>query len=310
MGLKLFSGTANPGLAKSIAQNLSLILSKARVHFYPDGELSVEVEENVQGQDVYLLQPTSPPVADNLLELLLLVDTVNRAGARKISAIVPYFGYARQDRRVTGMEPIGARLIAGLFESTALSRMIVVDLHNPAVAGFFKIPLENISAVPLLAEAARKARADVVVSPDLGAIKLAEHYGRLLDLPVAIVHKGRISSTEVKVHAVVGEIKNKKPLIVDDMISTAGTVEAAAQALLAEDCIPEISVAATHGLLVDPASQRLKNLPIKHIFLTNSIQKRPETGLSIETVNLGPLLADLIKRLNNQESIIDLLAHL
>jgi ribose-phosphate pyrophosphokinase len=188
--------------------------------------------------------------------------------------------------------------------------MIVVDLHNPAVAGFFKIPLENISAVPLLAEAARKARADVVVSPDLGAIKLAEHYGRLLDLPVAIVHKGRISSTEVKVHAVVGEIKNKKPLIVDDMISTAGTVEAAAQALLAEDCIPEISVAATHGLLVDPASQRLKNLPIKHIFLTNSIQKRPETGLSIETVNLGPLLADLIKRLNNQESIIDLLAHL
>lgn len=310
MELKIFSGTANPGLAESVAKSLELPLSKLKSHHFPDGEINVEIEENIRGQGIYLIQSTSPPIADNLLEILLIIDAVRRSGAEKITAVIPYFGYARQDRRVTGIEPIGARVIAGMLGSTALARIIAVDLHNPAVEGFFKVSLENISATSLLAETARKAGAGVVVSPDLGAVKLAEHFAALLKLPVAIVHKGRISSTEVKVHAVVGEVQSKRPLIVDDIISTGGTIEAAAKAILEAGCLPEISVAATHGLLVGPARERLRNLPVKHLFLTNSISRQPENDLQVEEVDLGPLLAEVTRRLHHQESIVDLLVHL
>jgi ribose-phosphate pyrophosphokinase len=309
--LKIFSGTANPGLAESVARSLGLPPGKLKSHHFPDGEISIEIEEDVRGKEIYLVQSTSPPVADNLLELLLIIDAACRSGAEKITAVVPYFGYARQDRRVTGIEPIGAHVIARLLGSAAsLTRIIVVDLHNPSVEGFFNLPLENVSAASLLAEAARKDEAEVVVSPDLGAAKLAEHFAALLGLPVAIVHKGRISSTEVKVHAVVGDVQNKRPLIVDDIISTGGTIEAAARAILAAGCLPEISVAATHGLLAGPAIERLRNLPLKHLFLTNSISRQPENDLSVEEVDLGPLLAGVIRRLHNQESIVDLLVHL
>jgi len=310
MEVKIFSGTANPGLAESAARSLGLPLGKLKSQYFPDGEINVEIEENVRGQDVYLIQPTCPPIANNLLELLLIIDAVHRAGAERITAIIPYFGYARQDRRVTGMEPIGAHVTAGLLESTAVSRTVAVDLHNPAIEGFFSLPLENISAVAPLAEAARKAEAGVVVAPDLGAAKLAEHFAAILNLPIAIVHKGRISSTEVKVHAVVGEVRDKRPLIVDDIISTGGTIEAAAKALLEAGCLPEISAAATHGLLVGPARERVKDLPLKHLLLTNSIARQTDDALPVEEVDLGPLLAEVIRRLRSHESIVDLLVHL
>lgn len=310
MELKIFSGNSNPGLAKSVAEGLNLPLGKLKSQHFPDGEINVQIGENVRGQDVYLIQSTGPPIADNLLEVLFIVDAARRAGAERITAIIPYFGYARQDRRVTGIEPVGAHVIAGLLQSTALSGIVAVDLHNPALEGFFNLPLENISAASLLAESARKAGAGVVVSPDLGAVKLAEHFAALLKLPVAIVHKGRISSTEVKVHAVVGDVRNKRPLIVDDIISTGGTIEAAAQALLEAGCSPEISVAATHGLLVGPAIKRLNSFPLKHLFLTNSLPGLMDKALPVEEVDLGPLLAGVIRRLYNHESIVDLLVHL
>jgi ribose-phosphate pyrophosphokinase len=310
MELKIFSGTSNPSLAESAANSLGLPLSKLKLQRFPDGEINVKIEENVRGKDIYLIQSTSHPIGDNLLELLLIIDAACRVGAERITVIIPYLGYARQDRRVTGIEPIGAHLIASMLRATAISRIIAVDIHNPALEGFFRQPLDNISAVPLLAEMASKSKAGIVVSPDLGAVKLAERFAAFMSLPVAIVHKSRITGTEVKVHTVAGKVQNKKPLIVDDMISTAGTVEAAAKALLTAGCLPEISIAATHGLLVGPASERLKRLPLKHLFLTNTISIQPEIDLPIEIVDLGPLLAEVIRRLQNQESIIDMLVHL
>ncbi|MDP2730957.1 MAG: ribose-phosphate pyrophosphokinase [Dehalococcoidales bacterium] len=307
--MMIFSGTASTVLAASIAATLGLPQGRIDLQRFPDGEFNIEIENNLRGRDIYLVQSTCPPIADNLLELMLIADAMHRVGAGKITALIPYFGYARQDRRVSGSEPIGARVIASLLSATPISRIITVDIHNPSLEGFFNKPFENASAVPLLAEAAKKEMVDIVVSPDTGAVKLGERYGELLGLPVAIIHKTRISGSEVEAHSITGDVHNKRPLIVDDMISTAGTIEAAAKVLLKAECLPEICIAATHGLLVGQAVERLKKLPLKSVYLTNSISAKPVDGLPLEEIDLGPLLAEVIRRIQNQESIVDLLVH-
>jgi ribose-phosphate pyrophosphokinase len=311
MQFAIFAGTANVPLAEALAAELGLPLGAREVGRFPDGEIRVELGQSVRGHDVYLVQPTAPPVADNLLELLFLADAARRAGAARLTALVPYFGYARQDRRAAGREPVAARLVAELVQAAGVDRVVAVDLHSPAIEGFFRAPLEHLSAVPLLAVAARDALPPdpVVVAPDLGAVKLAERYARALTLPVAVVHKTRVSPESATVRALTGDVRGRTPVVVDDMISTGGTVEAAGQALLAAGCVPEMLVVATHALLVGAAVERLRVLPVRRLIATDSVASPAADGLPLQTVGLAPLLADAVKRLHHDESLADLLVH-
>jgi ribose-phosphate pyrophosphokinase len=225
--LKILSGSANPTLSESIAKSLGVRCSQVLLERFPDSELHVEIQESVRGADVYVIQPTCPPVDEHLLELLLMGDACRRSGAGHLTAVIPYFGYARQDRRARGREPLSVRLIADLINSGGFHRVVGVDFHSHAVESAFTIPVEHVSAVSALAETARLSiHGDaVIVSPDLGAVKMAERYAKLLDLPVAIIHKSRISGEEVSVQRIVGDVRNKEVLVIDDMISTGGTIE-------------------------------------------------------------------------------------
>jgi ribose-phosphate pyrophosphokinase len=294
----IFSGRANPALAQDIAGELGTPCGACSITDFPDGEIRVELEEPVGNADVYLIQSTSPPAADHLLELLLLADACRRAGAVRTTAVIPYFGYARQDRRPGKMEPIGARLAADLL-STRIDRVVTVDLHTPAVEGFFSGPVEHLSAVPLLAETLGHDLDEeaILVAPDLGAVKLAQQYGDRLGLPVACIHKIRHSGEKVSVRRVIGSVKGRRPIIVDDMISTGGTMVSAVKALLEEGCRPEITVAASHGLFVGEASKDLGELPVRRILTTDSVLC-PIVHLSLETVSLKYVIAKVIDRLH------------
>jgi ribose-phosphate pyrophosphokinase len=309
MSLSIFAGRANRLLAEDIAGDLGASLGRSDLERFPDGELHVRVQDSVRGHDVYLIQSTSPPAQEHLMELLLLADACRRAGAARLTAVIPYFAYARHDRRSNGREPVAARLVADLLQAAGLERVVAVDLHTAALEGFFGIPLEHLSAVPLLAEAAREqvTACHVIVAPDLGAAKLAERYARVLHLPVAIVHKVRLSGEEVKALRITGEVRDRAPLIVDDMISTGGTIEAAIQALLADGCQPEVTLATSHALLVGAAADRLRALPVRSCLATDSVAGATGHLLPIDVISLAPLLANVIRRLNAEQSLADLL---
>lgn len=311
MEIVIVAGSANPPLAAAVAGALGARLVSRIVERFPDSEAHVEILESVRGRDVYLLQPTSPPVDELLLELLFLADACRRAGAARSTAILPYFGYGRQDWRARGREPVGARLVADMLMAAGLSRVVAVDLHNTALEGFFTLPLEHLSAVPLLAEAARPwATGDsVIVAPDLGAAKLADRYARILDLPVAIVHKARIGGDEVRVHRITGEVRERAPVIVDDMISTGGTIAAAIEALLAAGCAQDITVVSTHGLFVGPATLRLSATPARRYVVTDSVAGANGTLLPVQVVSMSGLVADAIRRLHDDRSLGDLIVH-
>lgn len=308
-GLTLLAGTANPGLAGAVASKLGLPLAEREAARFPDGEIHVEIRTSVRGHDVYLIQPTSPPAEEYLLQLLLLADACRRAGAGRLTTVMPYVAYARQDRRGTGREPVGARLLADLLATGGFHRVVAVDLHSPALEGVFTLPLEHLTAVPLLAEAIAAPGPDaVVVAPDLGATKLAERYARQLGLPVALVQKRRVSGAEVTVRGVTGDVRDRIPVVVDDMITTGGTIEAAVTALLEAGSADEMIVAATHGLFVGDAVRRLAALPLREVLVTDSVAA--ETGtLRARRVTLAPLLAEAIRRLHDDRSLADLLVH-
>lgn len=313
MKLVLLAGSANEELAQAVAAKLGLPLAKRSIECFPDGELRVEILDSVRGAHVFIVQPTGPPVASNLLELLLLADACRRSGAGKLSAIVSYYGYARQDRRARGREPIAARLVADLLTTASFDRILAVDLHDPALEGFPSVPVEHLSALPLLAEAARPLVPEnaVIVGPDLGATKLAERFATKLDRPVAIVHKARISGEEVRVHRVIGDVVDRQPVIIDDMISTAGTVFAAADALYEAGCQGPVIVIATHALLVGPAKSRLSQLPLRALLVTDSLSLQGiADDLPLKVVTIAPLLAEAISRLHRDESLGDLLVHI
>lgn len=276
MSLKILAGSANLALAQKIATKLEGQLAQRILERFPDGELHIEIQESVRGHDVYLNQPTCPPVDEHLFELLLMADACRRAGAVHLTAVIPYFGYA---------------------------------LHSQGVESAFAIPVEHVSAVPILAEAVRSSvpRNAVVVSPDLGAVKMAERYAKLLNLPVVIIHKTRISGAEVNVQRIVGDVRGKHVLVVDDMISTGGTIEKAIKALLEAGCLSSgIKVAASHGLLVGPAAERLGNLPIEKIYVSDSVPMPEQIPLPIQVSSLDWLLAETIRRLHNSQSIAGL----
>lgn len=311
MSLKILSGSANLSLAEAVAKKIGVELTRRLLERFPDSEMHVEIQESVRGDDVYVIQPTSPPVDEHLVELLLIADACRRAGAARLTAVIPYFGYARQDRRARGREPVGVRVIADLIRRAGLERVVALDLHSAAMEGALSVPLEHLSAVSLLAEAGRSwvSAKTVVVAPDLGAVKLAERYGKILGLPVAIVHKTRLSGAEVAVQNITGEVGGKPVLIVDDMISTGGTVEAAIRALLAAGSAPDFIVIASHGLFVGPALERFRELPVRRFFSTDSVAMPTKLSLPVETVSVAPLFAETIERLHHDRSLGDLIRH-
>ena len=312
MSLEILSGSANIALAENVATTLGLKPVQRILQRFPDGELQIEIQDSVRGSDVYLMQPTSPPVDEHFFELFLMADACRRAGATRLTAVIPYFGYARQDRRAHGREPVSTRLVADLIAASAIQRVVVVDFHSRAVESAFAIPVEHVSAIPTLAEAVRSSvhKDAVVVSPDLGAVKMAERYAKLLNLSVAIIHKSRVSGTEVSVQRIVGDVRGREILIVDDMITTGATIEKAVKALLEAGCSASgIKVLASHGLFVSNAAERLKQLPIEKIYVSDSVQRPERFPLSLQVSSLAPLLGETIQRLYRLESLGDVLTH-
>ena len=276
---------------------------------FPDGELR-PVMNPVRGDDVYVIQPTGPPVSDHLMELLLLLDACRRDGAGRITAVVPYFGYARQDRRGRSGEPVGARVVADALAASGAQCLVVVDPHSAALEAMCGIPVEMLTAVPALAKAlAPDIPGDaVIVAPDLGAVKLAEHYASLLQRPVAVVRKTRLTGATVRAEEIAGHVAGRPAIIVDDMISTGATIEAATRVVLAHGGTSGIVVAATHGLLVGGAARRLRGLPVRRVVTTDTLPQGRSAALALQVESVAPLLADAISRLHHNQPLAGLLA--
>lgn len=307
---QIVSGSAHPALADALARELECEQAACVLRRFPDGEQDVEIQASVRGQPVFVVQPLGDPVGEHLLELLLLVDACRRAGAGPVVAVVPYMGFARQDRVTKEGRPLGAKVVADLLGTGALSQVIAVDLHSPVIASCVDAPVTHLTAVPAIAEALRPSvREDsVVVAPDLGAVKLADAYARLLGLPLAIVHKVRASPREVAVRGVAGDVRDRRPVIVDDMISTGRTVEAAVAALVDQGCRPEALVAATHGLFVGSAADRLGRAEVVRVFVTDSLPTPAHAPPRLAVVGLAPLLAEAVRRIVAERGLDDLLA--
>jgi ribose-phosphate pyrophosphokinase len=310
-GPRILTGTSHPDLGRAVAAALRTEPDHCLVDQFPDGELRPAVE-GVRGADVYLVQPTGPPVSEHVVELLLLLDACRRAGADRVTAVVPYLGYARQDRRGRAGEAIGARVMAEAITAAGADRLIVVDPHTTAVEAMFDIPVEVLTAVlPLHAALAADAPAEpVVVAPDLGAVRLAEYHAARMAAPVAVVRKHRLTGATVRAEEIVGPAAGRRPVIVDDMISTAGTIAAAVRVLLAHDAHPDVVVAACHGLFVGSAVDRLACLPLRRVLVTDSVTPTTATAtaeLPIRVCSIAGLLADAIGRLHRDEPLDDLL---
>ncbi|HYS08602.1 MAG TPA: ribose-phosphate pyrophosphokinase [Myxococcales bacterium] len=294
MSLVILAGTGNPPLAAAIAGALGLRPGAATVDRFPDGELRVEVHEDVKDKDVVLVQSMGPPSDRALLELVFLADAVRRLGAKSVTAAVPYLAYARQDSSAKTRGPLGARVVAELLQICGIQRLVALDLHSQAVEASFDVPVEHVSAIPLLADelASRTAPGSVVVSPDLGGVARAEAYARRLQLPVAVVRKTRLSGSDVSAGAVMGNVRGLSPIVVDDVISTGATIEAAVRALQAAGCSGDVTVAATHGLLVGGAIDRLGRLSLRRLLTTDSLPPPAEGApFPIERVSVAGLMA-------------------
>jgi ribose-phosphate pyrophosphokinase len=305
------AGSAHPRLAEAVCRHLGIAPARHQVDRFPDGEIRVELVDSARGADVYVVQPTGPFGEQSLIELLLVADACRRSGAARVTGVVTYFGYARQDRRAHGRESIGARVMADVLGS-ALQRVVVVDLHDPRLEGFFSIPVENLTAVPLLAPSVERFADErtVVVAPDLGALKLATRYAHLLrGAPVAVVHKTRIDGSEVSADQVIGDVAGRNALIVDDMTTTGGTLEAAMHALVDAGCVPPFVVAVTHAPLVARAAERLARLPIRAMSVADTLPVPTAPELPLEIVSVAPLVADAIDRLAHERSLEDLRVH-
>ncbi len=308
MDTVIVSGSGNLKLATAIAKTLALPLGKCSLTRSPDGELRVEIQ-NVRARDVFLVQPTGPPIDQNLIELLFLADACRHSGANHVTAIIPYFGYARQDRSDNGQQAIGARLVADLLRTAGIGRVVAVDLHTRSLESAFAIGLEHLSAIGLFCDAIAPPPADsVLVAADMAALRLAERYARILNLPVAIVAKVRITAEEVVARNVIGEVRGRTPIIVDDIIITGRTIEAALNAVVAAGAIPSATVVATHGLFVGSAGERLAALPIKRLLVTDSVEHPTGLKLPIEVISLAPLLGQALSRLQAGEPLDDLLS--
>ncbi|MCL6520484.1 MAG: ribose-phosphate pyrophosphokinase [Armatimonadetes bacterium] len=307
--LEIFSGTAHPELALEVAIRLDRTLGRLNVSRFPDGEIHVQIEESVRGKDVFVIQPTCPPVNENFTELLIILDALYRASAGRITAVIPYYGYARQDKKTTGREPITARMVADMLTTGGADRIVAMDLHSPQIQGFFRIPVDHLTAVGALCRELHslEIKDAVIVSPDAGRVKLATEYANRLGLPVVIIHKRRVGPELTEAVHVVGDVKGKRPIIIDDMITTGGTIERSVKALLEHGAREEIYVAATHPVFVEPAISRLANAAIKQVLVTNTIPfPAGKTLKKFRIVSIAHLIADAIRSIHTDSSVSQL----
>lgn len=306
--MKIFSGRANRDLTNQICQYLGLPLGKVSIGNFPDGEISCKIDEDIRGRDLFLVQPTSPPVNDHLMELLTLIDCCKRASAERITAVIPYFGYARQDRKDAGRVPITAKLVANLITRAGADRVLAMDLHAPQIQGFFDVPVDHLYAAPVLDDyfvgLGLPAKDTVVVSPDEGRIKQALKHLERLGGNLAIIDKRRSSAEKTEQANIIGgPVEGKIALMFDDMISTAGSICGAAHILKANG-VRDIYVSATHGVLCGPAIERLREAPIREVVITNTIPLSTGQLLpNIKVLSVAPLLGEAIKRIHRNESV-------
>lgn len=304
--IKIFAGNSNRELAEEIAKKLNKKLDDAEIGRFSDGEISVKINETVRGADVFVVQSTCHPVNENLMELLIMIDAFKRASAGRITAVIPYYGYARQDRKARARDPITAKLVANLITSAGADRVLTMDLHAPQIQGFFDIPLDHLIGVPILAkyflENVNLENA-VVVSPDLGSVPRARNFATKLDLPLAIVDKRRPKANVAEIMNIIGDVKDKTAIMVDDMIDTAGTIVAAAQALM-DYGAKEIYACCTHPVLSGPAVERIQNSPIKELIVLNTIPLPPEKRIDkIKVLSVADLFAEAINRIYEDVAI-------
>ncbi|MCT2876354.1 ribose-phosphate diphosphokinase [Lactobacillus delbrueckii] len=296
--IKLFALNSNKPLAEKIAKRMGLKLSTSSVVRFSDGEIQVDIDDSVRGKDVFLIQSTSAPVNDNLMELLIMIDAVRRASAASVNIVLPYYGYARQDRKTRAREPITAKLVADMIQAAGADRVLSLDLHAPQIQGFFDIPVDNLMGAPLLADYFLSNHLEedaVVVSPDHGGVTRARKLAEFLGTSIAIVDKRRPKANVAEVMNIIGDVKGKRAILIDDMIDTAGTITLAAQALK-DAGATEVYACATHAVLSGPAVDRLNNSVIKSLVLTDSIQQPAEKNLDkMILVSVGPLMGDAIK---------------
>lgn len=308
--LKIFAGNSNPPLAQAICQYLKVPLGKATVETFSDGESKVEVKENVRGGDVFVIQSTCAPGNDNLMEMLLMLDAFKRASAKRISAVIPYFGYARQDRKVAPRVPISAKLVADLITTAGASRILTLDLHSGQIQGFFNIPVDNLYASPVLLQYLKRhsSRDEVtIVSPDAGGVERAREFATRLDASLAIIDKRRSGPNVVAEMNIIGEVKGQTAILLDDMVDTAGTLTMAAEALKREGA-KRIFGCCTHAVLSGPAIEKINDSPLAELIVTNSIPLRPEAESckKIKVLSVARLIGEAIRRTHREKSISSL----
>ena len=309
-GMKLFTGNAHKELAKEVGNYLGIAVADATVTTFSDGEIMVHINENVRGTDVFILQPTCTPVNKNIMELLLMVDALKRASAGRITAVIPYYGYARQDRKVQPRVPISAKLVADLITAAGTNRLLTVDLHAGQIQGFFNIPVDNLYAAPVLLEYIRKnydLKNLVIVSPDAGGVERARSFAKRLQCTIAIVDKRREAMNISQVMNVIGEVEGKDAMILDDMIDTGGTTIQPAGALK-DKGVKQVFAACTHAVLSGSAVEGLNNSIIKEMIVTNTIplDSKKEQCKKLTVLSIAPLLGEAIKRIHEESSISSL----
>lgn len=310
-GLKIFSGTSNPELAKKIVSALNVPLGHSMIKRFADGEVQIEIQENVRGQDVFVIQSTCPPANEHYMELFVILDALRRASADRITAVIPYYGYARQDRKVAPRAPISAKLVADLITTAGANRVLCVDLHAAQIQGFFNCPVDHLFAIPTLARAWRETYGSgdqfIVVSPDAGGVERARAFAKRIDAPIAIIDKRRTGPNEAKAMHVIGDVSGRTAIIVDDMIDTAGTLTQGVDSLLINGAQRVVAVA-THAVFSGPAIQRIMESQLEHVVVTDTI---PLRGPALEcpkirTITMAPVVAEAIKRIHGNESVSSL----
>ena len=306
--IKLFAANSNPKLAQEIAKELHLNVGESVVKQFSDGEISVNIGETVRGSDVFVVQSTCSPVNDNLMEMLIMIDAFKRASAGRITAVIPYFGYARQDRKAKARDPISAKLVADLITTAGADRVLTMDLHAPQIQGFFNIPVDHLLGGPILAPYYLEKFKDciddvVVVSPDFGSVTRARNFAQKLNAPIAIIDKRRPKPNVSEVMNIIGEIKDKRVILVDDMIDTAGTIVHGAEALM-EKGAKEVFACCTHPVLSGPAIERLEKSPIKELVCLNTIELPPEKIMEkTKVLSVAPIFAEAIERIYEDISV-------
>jgi len=303
-GYMLFSGTANQELALEVSEYLDQPLSKAKITKFSDNEINIKIEESVRGKDVFIIQPTSAPVNFNLMELLIMVDALKRSSARSITAVVPYYGYARQDRKAEPRVPISAKLVANLMETAGITRVVTVDLHASQIQGFFDIPVDNLYGAVLFNDyvKAKNLKNPIVASPDIGGVARARYFAKTMGLDMVIVDKRREKANESEVMNIIGDVEGKDVIMIDDMIDTAGTMVKAASALKKLGAT-SVMACCTHPVLSGPAFERIENGELDELVVTNTIPIKNNTCDKIKVLSTAKMLGEVIRRVYNNESV-------